>query len=138
MEDQRVSLMRLVPCTPAYWEFVRTLRTDPRTSHGFIQQVEITTEQQEKYMAGHWHEYFIALVNNEPAGFVGNVDDDIRVCTHPDFQRRGVGAFMIQELSKISPSGIAKIKIENEASKALFLASGFVPTFVIYERSATP
>lgn len=126
--------MRLVPCTQEYWEFVRKLRTDPRTSHGFIQQVEITPEQQQRYMSGHWREYFIALIDGQPAGFVGSVDDDVRVCTHPDFQRRGVGSFMVAELSKLTPTAIAKIKIDNEASKALFEASGFVPTFVIYER----
>jgi ribosomal protein S18 acetylase RimI-like enzyme len=126
--------MQLVPCIEQYWEFVRLLRSDPRTSSGFIQQVQITSEQQRKYMSAHAHQYFICLVDGTPVGFVGSVDDDIRVCTHPDFQRRGIGSFMVTELMKIIPSGVAKVKTDNEASNALFLANGFVPTFTIYER----
>jgi hypothetical protein len=79
--------MRLVPCTQEYWEFVRQLRTNPKTEHGFIQKAEISPEQQKVYMASHWQEYFIALVDDQPAGFCGSVNNDIRVCTHPDRQR---------------------------------------------------
>jgi ribosomal protein S18 acetylase RimI-like enzyme len=128
--------IHLVPCTQEYWEFVRQLRTDPRTAQGFIQQVEITPDQQCKYMSSHWQEYFIALVDDEPAGFVGSVGNDIRVCTHPDFQNRGVGSYMIKELSKILPNAVAKIKIDNQASAALFRANGYVPTYIIYEKAA--
>jgi RimJ/RimL family protein N-acetyltransferase len=124
----------LTPCTEEYWEFVRVLRTDPRVLDGFVQQSDITPEQQRKYMQAHWHEYFIALVNGKPAGFVGSVDGDIRVCTHPDYQGQGVGAFMVGELMRHFPRSFAKIKIDNEASKRLFSACGFTPSFVIYEK----
>ena len=124
----------LTPCTEEYWEFVRALRTDPRVLHGFVQQSYITPEQQRKYMQAHWHEYFIALVNGKPAGFVGSVDGAIRVCTHPDYQGQGVGAFMVGELVRHFPRSFAKIKIDNEASKRLFSACGFTPSFVIYEK----
>lgn len=125
--------MRLVTCTQEYWEFVRKLRTDPRTSHGFIQQVEITPQQQRDYMAAHWQEYFIALVGDTPAGFVGSIEGDIRVCTHPDFQRRGIGSFMIGELAKIFPEARAKIKVGNHSSQALFAATGFFPVLIVDE-----
>jgi RimJ/RimL family protein N-acetyltransferase len=115
----------LSPCTEEYWEFVRVLRTDPRVLHGFIQQANITPEEQLKYMQAHWQEYFIALVNGQPAGFVGSVNGDIRVCTHPDHQGNGVGAFMVAELMRRFPQSCAKIKIGNEASKRLFSACGF-------------
>ena len=29
------------------------------------------------------------------------IKGDIRVCTHPDFQGKGIGSFMIKELTKI-------------------------------------
>ncbi len=73
--------MELVECTSEYWEFVRTLRMDERVVNGFIQNVEITYDQQVKYMSKYSHCYRIALINKTPAGFVGVIEDDIRVCT---------------------------------------------------------
>src|SRR2546423_832604 len=64
----------LSPCTEEYWEFVRVLRTDQRVLHGFLSQAGITPEQQRTYMQAHWQQYFIALVDGQPAGFVGSVD----------------------------------------------------------------
>jgi RimJ/RimL family protein N-acetyltransferase len=130
--------LALSPCTEVYWEFVRALRTDPRVLHGFIQQADITPEQQRKYMQAHWQEYFVALWDGQPVGFVGSVDGDIRVCTHPDYQGRGVGTFMVRELMQRFPDAFAKIKINNEASKRLFTACGFAPSFVIYEKPPNP
>jgi GNAT superfamily N-acetyltransferase len=127
--------MKFVPCTEEYWEFVRTLRTDARVEHRFNQQqVTITKEQQRKYMIAHWQEYFIALVDLAPAGYAGCVDGCIRVCTHPDFQRRGVASFMIEHLMTKFPTAFATIRIDNEASRKLFEACGFVPTFIVYDR----
>jgi GNAT superfamily N-acetyltransferase len=128
------SLITLTRCTEQYWEFVRVLRTDHRVLHGFVTQADITPEQQRKYMQVHWQKYFIALLNGQPAGFIGCVDGEIRVCTHPDYQGQGVGAFMVTEFMRRFPRSFAKIKIDNEASKRLFVACGFQPTFVIYEK----
>jgi ribosomal protein S18 acetylase RimI-like enzyme len=122
-------------CTENYWEFVRALRTDDRVLDGFIQRGQITPEQQSKYMIAHAHEYLIGLVDGKPAGFVGSVDDDIRVCTHPDYQKSGLGKFMVRELMRKFPSAFAKIKVGNEASKRLFEACGFKPVFEIYVAS---
>ena len=69
--------------------------------------------------------YRIALFNGEPAGFVGVVDDDIRVCTHPNFQGKGLGKFMNDECMKIWPTSYAKVKLGNTASDKLFLSVGF-------------
>src|SRR5215475_9752354 len=105
--------MTLAPCTEEFWEFVRVLRTDHRVLHGFVSQDDITPEKQRQYMKSHWREYFIALVNGRPVGFVGSVNGDIRVCTHPDFQGQGVGAFMVDQLMRRFPRSFAKIKIGN-------------------------
>jgi len=122
----------LVECGPEYWEFVRTLRTDERVLDGFIQRGQITPDQQTKYMTAHAHEYLIGLVDGKPAGFIGSVEDDIRVCTHPDYQKLGLGKFMVFELMRKFPGSFAKIKVGNEASKRLFEACGFKPAFEIY------
>ena len=117
--------MELVECTLEYWEFVRLLRTDERVVDGFVENVQITQPQQQAYMEKYSDSYRIALFNGEPAGFVGVVDDDIRVCTHPNFQGKGLGKFMIDECMKIWPTAYAKVKLGNVASDKLFLSVGF-------------
>ena len=117
--------MELVMCTSDYWEFVRELRMDERVIDGFIETIPITSEQQIKYMLNNAQYYRIALVDGKPAGYVGVINDDIRVCTHPDFQGMGVGKFMINECMNIWPTAYAKVKYGNEASSNLFLACGF-------------
>jgi len=117
--------MVIVECTKEYWEFVRKLRMDDRVIDGFLQTHPITEEQQAKYMTGNSQYYRVALVDDKPAGYVGVIEDDIRVCTHPDFQGMGVGKFMIEECMKIWPTAFAKVKIGNTASDKLFLSCGF-------------
>ena len=123
--------MELVDCTKEYWEFVRVLRNDERVLDGFIESSYIPLEQQMRYMSFHSQFYRIALVDGKPAGYVGVIDDDIRVCTHPDYQGKGVGKFMINQCMEIWPTAFAKVKIDNEASMKLFEACGFTKKFYI-------
>ena len=123
--------MELVECSPQYWEFVRVLRNDERVLDGFIKSVHITEEMQESYMTNHSQFYRIALVDGKPAGYVGVIEDDIRVCTHPDFQGKGVGKFMINKCMEIWPSAFARVKLTNEASLRLFESCGFTKKFYI-------
>jgi len=124
----------MTPCYPEYWEFVRLLRMDPRVAHGFIEQADITPEQQIDYMSKHWKEYFICLVDDIPAGYVGSVDGDIRVCTSPAFQGMGVGKFMIDYIIFRYPESYAKVKIDNEPSLKAFEACGFKKQFYILKK----
>ena len=117
--------MELVRCTTTYWEFVRQLRMDERVIDGFVETIPITEEQQNKYMIGNAHNYRIALVDGKPAGYVGVIEDDIRVCTHPDFQGMGVGKFMISHINSIFPNAVARVKHGNVASDKLFLSCEF-------------
>ena len=117
--------MELVDCVEQYWEFVRKLRMDGRVIDGFLETTPITKEQQVGYMKNNYQHYRIALVNGQPAGYVGVLNDDIRVCTHPDFWGMGVGKFMIKSAMAIWPTAYAKVKHGNTASDKLFLACGF-------------
>ena len=133
--------MELVNCNQEYWEFVRKLRNDKRVLDGFIESTHITSEMQVNYMTKYSDCYRIALIQTHtgdsiitlPAGFVGVIEDDIRICTHPDFQGMGIGKFMLTEIMKIFPTAYGKVKINNEASKKLFLKAGFKEKFIIYE-----
>jgi ribosomal protein S18 acetylase RimI-like enzyme len=125
--------MELKKCTGKYWEFIRVLRNDKRVLDGFIESIYITKEMQEKYMQDYSKFYRVALLNNQPCGYVGVIEDDIRICTHPDFQGQGVGKFMLKEIMNIFPTAYGKVKIDNEASKKLFSSVGFTKKFIIFE-----
>ena len=125
---------KLVRNGPEYWEFIRELRTMQGVSQGFISQQEITPVEQATYMLKYNSNYWICLDNDTPAGFVGVIDEDIRVATHPDYQGKGVGTFMINEIMKIIPTAFAKVKLDNEASIKLFERCGFRKKYYILEK----
>ena len=62
-----------------YFEFIRTLRNDPLLKGGFIDQKEITSEEHAIYMNKFHNAYFICLLEDQPVGYVGVVDNDIRI-----------------------------------------------------------
>ena len=117
-----------------YWEFIRQLRNDKRVKAGFIQQDHISKDNHLKYMEKYGNNFYVCLIDNHPAGYVGVIDRDIRVATHPDYQGKGVGKFMINALMKLYPDSLAKVKIENEASLRLFETCGFTKKYYILEK----
>lgn len=124
--------LKFIKNNKKYHEFIRNLRNDKRVKAGFIEQGHITRKQQEKYMKTHNDHYFIGLCDGKPAGYVGVIDNDIRVAVSPDFQKRGIGLFLIQNIKKKYPHLEAKIKIDNKASLKLFKKSGFKLKYYIY------
>lgn len=106
---------------------------NPKVSDGFVKQEEISVEDQERYMQAHSKSYKICLINDNPVGYFGVIDNDIRVCVHPDFWKMGVGKFMIEKCREIWPESFAKVKINNQASLLLFKSCGFKPKYIILE-----
>ena len=125
--------MELVKNNYTYWEFIRNLRNLEGVREGFIQQEIITQEQQQAYMSQYNDYFYICLYKGEPAGYIGVIDDDIRVATHPDYQGKGIGSFMVKEIKKIQPSSVAKVKVDNKASLGLFKKCGFKIKFYLLE-----
>ena len=109
---------KLVNCIEKYWDFVRVLRN---TNTGFVEQVSITSEQQNKYMSKHSDNYKICLVNNVPAGFIGIVDNDIRFAVSDKFKNKGLGKWMLQEFPT-NENTVGKVKKDNLYSRKLFLS----------------
>jgi RimJ/RimL family protein N-acetyltransferase len=118
---------RLVQNEEKYWEFIRKLRNDDEIQKGFIEKVQITSDQQKKYMSKYNDHYYVCIISDtgEPAGYVGSIDNDIRVAVSKDFQRMGVGKFMINQLMSVHPESYAKVFHDNEASIRLFRSCGF-------------
>ena len=126
--------LKLTPNKKDYWEFIRLLRADKRVQTGFIQNTsKISQEQQEKYMEKHNDNYYICLSDDNPCGFIGEIDGDIRVCTHPDYQGKGVGSFMIKELTTLRPNIYAKVKMDNISSIRAFEKAGYEKKYYILE-----
>ena len=129
--------MQFVKNERKYWEFIRQLRNDERVKEGFINQEEVSIVSHEKYMSENEDKFYLCLIENEPAGYVGVIENDIRVATHPNYQKRGVGLFMINEVMKKHPNAVAKIKMKNEASIRLFEKAGFKKRYYLLEKDAT-
>jgi len=117
-------LVRLINNEEKYFEFIRGLRNHEDNISGFIIKKEITSEEQIKYMEKYKTDYFICVDDKDtPLGWIGVVDNDIRLCTDPTYKRLGVGTFMLNTLHK--PNATAKVLIDNEASNNLFIKCGF-------------
>ena len=115
---------RFVPNHPIYYEFIRDLRNNPESNKGFIEQTYITEDMQAEYMNKHKDDYFLCLIDSVPAGYVGVIDNDIRVCTAPGIGKKGIGTFMLSHIKEMYPNATARVKEDNEASIALFKKSG--------------
>jgi len=124
--------LELVRCEKKYWDFVLELRNSLR--EGFIEQETIQVKDHYKYMESHCQDYYIALEDGEPVGWVGEINKDIRVATHSDHQKKGIAKFMINELMGFRPNSFAKVKLDNEASIRLFESCGFKKKYYLLER----
>ena len=126
--------MELVENEPKYWEFIRTLRNMDGVREGFVQQDIISREHHESYMKKNSTFFYILLDKDVPICYIGNIDNDIRVATHPDHQGKGAATFAVNELMKIHPNAMAKVKILNKASLRLFEKCGFKKKYYLLER----
>jgi len=119
------NILQLIENEEKYYEFIRTLRTDSEVQQGFIYQGSITSEQQKAYMQKHGENYYICLYNGEPAGFIGIVDEDMRLAVKKEYQKRGIASFMLTEIMKLNINFVVRVKKDNIASIKFFEKNGF-------------
>ena len=118
--------LKLVRNEEKFYEFIRLLRNDPKNQKGFLEQVNIDSEQQKKYMNKFNDFYYVCLLGDNPIGYVGVIEDDIRICTDDRYKKSGTGTFMLKEIIKIFPNAKAKILKDNKASLNLFKKCNFI------------
>ena len=126
--------MELVENQEEYWEFIRELRNMDGVRQGFIQQEHISKDSHHRYMKENCNFFYICLDKGSPIGYIGVIDYDIRVATHPQHQGKGVASFMLNEVMKLHPKAVAKVKIDNEASLRLFEKCGFKRKYYLLEK----
>lgn len=113
--------MELVNCTEEYWEFVRLLRTNEENTNWFYTQPDISIDDQKKYMLKNSDRYKICILNNEPVGYIGIINEnEITYCVKPEFKSRGIGTFMVTEFIQLFDNLIAYVLPENIASRKVF------------------
>lgn len=127
--------LKLEECLKNYWLAILEIRNNDNT--GFVEQKIITKEKHFEYMEKHFTNYRVCTLNEEFVGFVGIVNNDIRIGVKNEFKRKGIGKFMITEFEKIFKITEAKVKIENIASLKLFETCGFKKTFFILTKNET-
>lgn len=130
--------LKLIENERKYFEFIRVLRNDESLKVGFINQEEITSEQHELYMHKHHAAYFICLLDDEPVGYVGVIENDLRIAVSTEYHNLGIGKFMVSEILKRFPASTAKVKVTNIASQKLFEGMGFTKEFITYRSPFTP
>jgi len=118
--------LKLVKNEKKYYEFIRVLRNDAVNQKGFLEKVDITSEQQINYMQKYNDCYFVCLSEDTPIGYIGVIDDDIRICTDNGYKKSGAGTFMINEIMKIFPNATSKVLKDNIASLKLFKKCNFI------------
>src|SRR3989304_9371235 len=92
--------LKFVKNTPKYYEFIRKLRNNAKVRKYFIKKNIISRSKQAIYMKTHRNNYFICLYNNSPAGYIGVIKGDLRIAVAPNFQRQGIGLFLIRNIQK--------------------------------------
>jgi hypothetical protein len=117
--------LKLVKNEKKYYDFIRIMRIHPENQVGFLEKVNITEEQQLNYMKRYNDCYYVCLMGDTPLGYVGVVEDDIRICTDPTHKKTGAGTFMLNEIMKLYPNATAKILKNNKASLSLFKKCNF-------------
>ena len=126
--------LSLVPASTDNSLFILALRNDPILKSGFIQQDEISLSDHEEYMSVNLNNYYVCLLHGKPIGYIGIIDNDIRVAVATEFVGQGAGEFMVRAILAIYPNAIAKIKVGNVASIKLFEKCGFEKKYFILEQ----
>jgi|LakMenEpi12Oct12_1017442.scaffolds.fasta_scaffold02023_3 ribosomal protein S18 acetylase RimI-like enzyme len=127
--------LKLIECNQNYWKNIWEIRNFDK--QGFIDQKEIPIEEHFEFMKKHNSNYKICLKNNEFVGFIGLVNNDLRIAVSKEFKRKGIGKFMVNEFCKNLKINEIKVKIDNDASQKLFESCGYKKEFLIYSKNET-
>jgi len=101
-----------------YREFIRKLRMNPELSKSFVKSNFISKSEQHEYMEKNGLDYWVCLDDDDkPMGFIGVVDDDLRIAVDPNHQHKGIGSFMLNFILNHNKYKNIKIKVRKGNSE---------------------
>tara|TARA_R110000851_G_scaffold32293_2_gene86764 strand:+ start:1553 stop:1987 length:435 start_codon:yes stop_codon:yes gene_type:complete len=121
--------MELAKCTKKYWDTILQIRNENREGFGNTKVIDKKTHY--AFFKKYGEFYYVCVESPHVLGFIGHLDEDIRVATNKKFQNKGVGKFMVEEFMKLQPNAFAKIKSGNIKSLKLFASCGFEKKYEI-------
>jgi ribosomal protein S18 acetylase RimI-like enzyme len=108
-----------------YGEFIRKLRTHPKLRKAWIEKCTITEDQQIEYMYKHGNNYYVCMnEENKLLGFVGVVDNDLRIAVLPNQQNTGIGRYILDFILKKYPNVKIKVRQNNKRGQKFFESCG--------------
>jgi len=135
-EFQIPPIVKRVDDNKEYWEFIRQTRNDRHFNYAFIDQSEITVEQQERYMTENGHNFFVCIIDNKPVGFIGYVDNDVKIYVNLEHLRKGIGTLLMKETKHLYPEAKVKVRYENQEALAFFISLGYkIECFLLKEKN---
>ena len=120
--EQFSEYLRLIPATQKDWLFILELRNKYRKL--FFTTKKITWKEHTKFMHANSDCYFICTYRSQSAGFIGVIDNDIRLCVSEHYQKHGIGTYMLKKIKKLFPGATGKIRTDNKASLRAFKKAG--------------
>ena len=124
--------MEIIKCETCHWDDILEIRNENR--EGFGNSDIIPPEDHFKYMTQNFKNYLICIHLRKVIGFIGHLENDIRLGTRKEYQRRGIAKLMVESFMKKYPEAFAKIKLDNGASLKLFERCGFKKKYYILEK----
>lgn len=118
--------LKLIKNNSEYWLFIKSLRYHSENISGFVNTEIPSDEEQSSYMSKHGDSYYICLDGDNPVGFIGDVNSDIRFAVSPEHKGKGIGKFMLNEYANINPHANAKVLHNNIVSLRAFTSCGFI------------
>lgn len=112
-------------CQPSDFEGIRDIRNANR--HAFSNSHLLTCEEHAKFMHLHHSTYRLAFYKTTLVGFIGQVDQDLRLGVSPLWKRKGVGRFMVKNFCRLYPKITVKVKRSNSPSLEFFKSLGWIP-----------
>jgi hypothetical protein len=139
------------PATPQYWEAIRHIRNHHRFYFGQTEVIDAKTHRE--FMEKHWRTYRVAVCHvgrnhkddkggegEQPCvmGFIGQVQKDLRIATHPQYLKQGVADFMIRSFRREYPERSWKVRRMNHPTLAMARKLGLVPDPKDWEAGSDP
>ena len=115
-----------------HWDAILEIRNE--NCEGFGDSSIILSGTHCKYMFRHFSNYLLGVEDYQILGFIGHVDNDIRLATKKTHQKKGIGKFMVEAFVEKYPDAFAKVKLDNQASLKLFERCGFKKKYYILEK----